>query len=184
MRVVIVTAHSAVDTAVELGRLSDDESPLFEQDGEGTSGRIYLPHVLKAEKKLAQLIRTLIATPPAGEEWSVPAGAARGLSDEQASVLDLLADGPTEGNGFTEVTDPDELAALGLTPEMLRDDANGFAAHVMRHEDGTIVVQFEGTTVIERKDFDLNWNAALETGGVLVGKDVTIELELQGTVAA
>ena len=39
-------------------------------------------------------------------------------------------------------------------------------------------------TVINREDFGLTWNAALETGGVLVGKDVTIELDLQGTVAA
>ncbi len=35
-------------------------------------------------------------------------------------------------------------------------------------------------TVINREDFGLTWNAALETGGVLVGKDVTIELDLQG----
>ncbi|MDF2046850.1 YceI family protein, partial [Microbacterium sp. Kw_RZR3] len=34
-------------------------------------------------------------------------------------------------------------------------------------------------TVINREDFGLTWNAALETGGVLVGKDVTIELDLQ-----
>ncbi|KAJ1683960.1 hypothetical protein LUZ63_020827 [Rhynchospora breviuscula] len=34
--------------------------------------------------------------------------------------------------------------------------------------------------VINREDFGLTWNAALETGGVLVGKDVTIELDLQG----
>jgi polyisoprenoid-binding protein YceI len=34
--------------------------------------------------------------------------------------------------------------------------------------------------VINREDFGLVWNAALETGGVLVGKDVTIELDLQG----
>lgn len=115
-------ARLAVDTAVELGRLSDDESPLFEQDGEGTSGRIYLPHVLKAEKKLAQLIRTLIATPPAGEEWSVPAGAARGLSDEQASVLDLLADhrlvvltgGPGTGKSTTTRAIADLAERLGL----------------------------------------------------------------------
>ncbi len=35
-------------------------------------------------------------------------------------------------------------------------------------------------TVIDREEFGLTWNAALETGGVLVGKDVTIELDLQG----
>ena len=32
---------------------------------------------------------------------------------------------------------------------------------------------------INRKDWGLNWNAALETGGVLVGDDVTINCELQ-----
>ncbi|MEV4686186.1 YceI family protein [Microbacterium sp. LWH3-1.2] len=38
------------------------------------------------------------------------------------------------------------------------------------------------TTVINREDFGLTWNAALETGGVLVGKDVTITLELEGAL--
>ena len=36
------------------------------------------------------------------------------------------------------------------------------------------------TAVIDREDFGLTWNAALEAGGVLVGKDVTITLDLQG----
>jgi polyisoprenoid-binding protein YceI len=39
-------------------------------------------------------------------------------------------------------------------------------------------------TVINREDFGLTWNTALETGGVLVGKDVTIELDLQGSLQA
>ncbi|KAA9087305.1 YceI family protein [Microbacterium radiodurans] len=39
-------------------------------------------------------------------------------------------------------------------------------------------------TVINREEFGLTWNAALETGGVLVGKDVTIELDLQGSIQA
>ncbi|MFS0866820.1 YceI family protein [Microbacterium sp. 179-B 1A2 NHS] len=39
-------------------------------------------------------------------------------------------------------------------------------------------------TVINREDFGLTWNAALETGGVLVGKDVAIELDLQGSIQA
>ena len=34
-------------------------------------------------------------------------------------------------------------------------------------------------TKINRKDFGLSWNAALETGGVLVGEDVTITLDIQ-----
>ncbi|MCD2169367.1 MULTISPECIES: YceI family protein [Microbacterium] len=39
-------------------------------------------------------------------------------------------------------------------------------------------------TVINREDFGLTWNAALEKGGVLVGKDVTIELDLQLSLQA
>ena len=37
-------------------------------------------------------------------------------------------------------------------------------------------------TVINREEFGLTWNAALETGGVLVGKDVTINLDLQAAL--
>lgn len=40
------------------------------------------------------------------------------------------------------------------------------------------------TTVINREDFGLTWNTALEAGGVLVGKDITITLDLQGSLAA
>jgi polyisoprenoid-binding protein YceI len=35
------------------------------------------------------------------------------------------------------------------------------------------------STKINRKDFGLTWNAALETGGILVGDDVTITLDAQ-----
>ena len=36
---------------------------------------------------------------------------------------------------------------------------------------------FEATTTIKRSDYGLTWNAALETGGVLVGDDVKISIE-------
>ncbi|MGJ6979649.1 YceI family protein [Aestuariimicrobium soli] len=39
-------------------------------------------------------------------------------------------------------------------------------------------IGFEGSTKISRKDFGLTWNAALETGGVLVSDDITLELEV------
>ncbi|HTV81401.1 MAG TPA: YceI family protein [Acidobacteriaceae bacterium] len=35
------------------------------------------------------------------------------------------------------------------------------------------------TTKIYRRDFGLTWNAALETGGVLVGEEVSVTLELE-----
>ena len=50
--------------------------------------------------------------------------------------------------------------------------------------DGTEVYGFEAETKINREDFDLTWNAALETGGVLVGKDVKIHVALELNPAA
>jgi polyisoprenoid-binding protein YceI len=32
---------------------------------------------------------------------------------------------------------------------------------------------------VNRKDFDLSWNSPLETGGVLVGEEVTLNLDVQ-----
>lgn len=44
---------------------------------------------------------------------------------------------------------------------------------------GTTSVGFSATGKINRKDFGLTWNQALETGGVLVGDEVTINIELE-----
>ena len=35
------------------------------------------------------------------------------------------------------------------------------------------------TTRINRKDFGLAWNAAIESGGVMVGEEITIALEIE-----
>jgi polyisoprenoid-binding protein YceI len=42
---------------------------------------------------------------------------------------------------------------------------------------GGVVWGFSITTEIDREDFGLTWNQALETGGVLVGKKIKIEIE-------
>src|SRR5579864_8299137 len=44
---------------------------------------------------------------------------------------------------------------------------------------GNTRVAVSATTKINRKDFGLNWNAALETGGILVGDEVTITLDVE-----
>ncbi|HEV2401827.1 MAG TPA: YceI family protein [Candidatus Sulfotelmatobacter sp.] len=44
---------------------------------------------------------------------------------------------------------------------------------------GNTRVGLSATTRINRKDFGLTWNAALETGGILVGDEVTITLDVQ-----
>jgi polyisoprenoid-binding protein YceI len=44
---------------------------------------------------------------------------------------------------------------------------------------GNTRLGLSATTKINRKDFGLTWNAALETGGILVGDEVTITLDVQ-----
>jgi len=45
---------------------------------------------------------------------------------------------------------------------------------------GNARIGFTAHCTISRKDFALTWNQALETGGVLVGDDVRIELNVEG----
>jgi polyisoprenoid-binding protein YceI len=44
---------------------------------------------------------------------------------------------------------------------------------------GNLRIGLSATTKINRKDFGLAWNAALETGGVMVGEEVTITLDVE-----
>jgi len=44
---------------------------------------------------------------------------------------------------------------------------------------GNTRVAVSATAKINRKDFGLTWNAPLETGGILVGNEVTISLDVQ-----
>jgi polyisoprenoid-binding protein YceI len=44
---------------------------------------------------------------------------------------------------------------------------------------GNTRLGLSASTKINRKDFGLTWNAALETGGILLGDEVTITLDVQ-----
>jgi len=44
---------------------------------------------------------------------------------------------------------------------------------------GNTRLAVSGTTKINRKGYGLTWNAALETGGILVGEEITITLEVE-----
>ncbi len=43
---------------------------------------------------------------------------------------------------------------------------------------------FEGSVVVNRKDYGITWNAALETGGVLVSEKITLEFEVSAVKSA
>ena len=49
---------------------------------------------------------------------------------------------------------------------------------------GNTRIGFEGKTTVNRKDWGVNWNAALEAGGVLVSENVTLELEVSAIRSA
>jgi polyisoprenoid-binding protein YceI len=69
-----------------------------------------------------------------------------------------------------------DLTIRGITREVvLAVEYNGQA----KGPYGQVSAGFSATTKINRKDWNLNWNMALETGGVLVGDIVTINIELE-----
>ena len=45
---------------------------------------------------------------------------------------------------------------------------------------GTERAGFSATTSINRRDFGLTWNSPMEAGGVLVGDEITINLDIEG----
>jgi polyisoprenoid-binding protein YceI len=48
---------------------------------------------------------------------------------------------------------------------------------------GNLRYGFHASTVVNRKDFGMQWNEVLETGGVLVGDEVTINLDMEAVPA-
>jgi polyisoprenoid-binding protein YceI len=68
-----------------------------------------------------------------------------------------------------------ELTIRGVTRTVVLDTEFGGGAV---DPWGEAHVMFSAETTIEREDFGLTWNQVLETGGVLVGKRITIELEV------
>jgi len=60
-----------------------------------------------------------------------------------------------------------------LTVEFLGQEKSPF---------GTTNIGFTGSTKINREDFGLTWNMALESGGWLVGKDISITLDVEAVL--
>ncbi|MEU7616216.1 YceI family protein [Micromonospora rifamycinica] len=76
-----------------------------------------------------------------------------------------------DGNEFVLLGD---LTIKGVTRQVeLEVEFEG----VGRTPFGTDVFGFTASTEIDREEFGLTWNVALETGGVLVGKKIKIEIE-------
>jgi len=71
-----------------------------------------------------------------------------------------------------------DLTIRGITkPILLNAEYVGTATDPW----GNLKAAFSISGKINRKDWGLNWNSALETGGVLVGEEVRLTIELQFT---
>ena len=81
------------------------------------------------------------------------------------------------GKGHDQVDG--ELSLLGITkPFVLDVTFDGSATDPW----GGKRAAFTATGEIDREDFGLTWNQALETGGVLVGKKIEIEIEAEAVL--
>jgi polyisoprenoid-binding protein YceI len=68
-----------------------------------------------------------------------------------------------------------ELTIRGVTrPIVLKADFGGIVPNMQGGQRGA----FSASAKINREDFGLTWNVALEQGGVLVSKDIKIEIDV------
>jgi len=81
----------------------------------------------------------------------------------------------------TDWTVTGDLTIKGITKPVTIDfEENGTAQDPF----GNTRIGFEGATSINRKDWDLTWNAALETGGVLVSEKIKLEFDVSAIKTA
>jgi polyisoprenoid-binding protein YceI len=69
-----------------------------------------------------------------------------------------------------------DLTMRGVTKPL---EAIGSLAGPTQYLDGKDRIALEVTTVVDRTEFGINWNAPLPAGGQALGNDVTLTVELQ-----
>ncbi|MAT97577.1 MAG: polyisoprenoid-binding protein [Anaerolineaceae bacterium] len=69
-----------------------------------------------------------------------------------------------------------QLTIKDITKEVVLDVEY---AGIAKSPWGTVSAGFSATGSLNRKEWGLNWNQALETGGVLVGDKINMEIELE-----
>ncbi len=88
--------------------------------------------------------------------------------------LSFVTSGVTRADASTWTVTGD-LTIKGVTnPVSIDFESTGSA----KDPYGNLRVGFEGATSISRKDWGLTWNAALETGGVLVSDKIKLEFDV------
>ncbi|MBP1325005.1 polyisoprenoid-binding protein YceI [Leucobacter exalbidus] len=100
------------------------------------------------------------------------------LADEFPELTFVSTGVRADGSDF--IVDGD-LTMRGVTkPVSFEFELGGFGEDAY----GNYKVGFTAKTVVKREDFGLSWNAPLEKGGLLLGSDVTITLDIQAALQA
>ena len=96
------------------------------------------------------------------------------LAMEEYPEITFVSTGVTQtGPASLEVTG--DLTIKGITNTItVPFEFEGLATDPF----GNLRAGFEGTVTINRKDYGITWNAALETGGVLVSDKIVLEFEV------
>lgn len=98
---------------------------------------------------------------------------------EEHPTLTFVSTGVREENGDFFVDG--DLTMRGVTrPVTFNFEFGGFGEDAY----GNYKAGFTATTVVKREDYGLSWNTPLEKGGLLLGSDVTINLEVQAALQA
>jgi polyisoprenoid-binding protein YceI len=96
------------------------------------------------------------------------------LGMEEYPEITFVSTGVTQ-TGATALELTGDLAIKGVTRAVtVPFEFEGLATDPF----GNLRAGFEGTVTINRKDYGITWNAALETGGVLVSDKITLEFEV------
>ena len=72
-----------------------------------------------------------------------------------------------------------DITIKGVTREII---LQGSFLGTIAGPDGKLRAGFEATGTLNRKDFGLNWNKVTETGGLVVGDEVEIGLEVESII--
>ncbi len=80
-------------------------------------------------------------------------------------------------NGEGELSVEGDLTLHGVTRKVVFEVEGPSAA--TKDPWGNTRIGLSATTRVNRKDFGLNWNAVLEAGGILVGEEVAISLDVE-----
>ena len=96
------------------------------------------------------------------------------LAMEEYPEITFVSTGLTE-TGPTSLELTGDLTIKGVTKSVtVPFEFEGAATDPF----GNLRVGFEGSVTINRQDYGVTWNAALETGGVLVSEKIVLEFEI------